>query len=137
MSKTKKKSQIKSVAVLCSGGDSPGMNCAIRSVVRTAIGAGLKVYGIQHGYQGLIEGKIREMKVASVGNILHTGGTILQTSRSKEFMTAKGRTKAAKILQKHAIDALIVIGGNGSYKGAKALHSEHKIPVIGDRKSVV
>jgi 6-phosphofructokinase 1 len=128
MNKAKK---ITSIGILCSGGDSPGMNCAIRSVVRTAIGEGLKAYGIQRGYQGLIEGQIRELKVASVGNILHTGGTILQTSRSKEFLTPEGRAKAAKNLRDNKIDALVVIGGNGSYKGAKALSDEQQIPVLG------
>ena len=122
---------IKKIAVLCSGGDSPGMNCAIRAVVRTAIGEGLVVYGIQKGYEGLLENNIRELSVSSVGNILQHGGTILQTSRSKEFRTPEGRTKAANILKGHGIEALIVIGGDGSYNGAMKLHEEHGFRVVG------
>lgn len=122
---------VKKIGVLCSGGDSPGMNCAIRAVVRTAIGEGLKVYGIQKGYEGLLENNIRELNVSSVGNIIQHGGTILQTSRSKEFRTPEGRKKAADILKKLGIDALIVIGGDGSYNGAMKLHEEHNIPVVG------
>lgn len=122
---------IKKIAVLCSGGDSPGMNCAIRAVVRTAIGEGLVVYGIQKGYEGLLENNIRELDVSSVGNILQHGGTVLQTSRSKEFRTPEGRTKAARILKIHGIDALIVIGGDGSYNGAMKLHQEHGFAIVG------
>lgn len=122
---------IKKIAVLCSGGDSPGMNCAIRAVVRTAIGENLKVYGIQKGYEGLLENNIRELNVSSVGNIIQHGGTILQTSRSKEFRTPEGRKKAFDILKGHKIDALIVIGGDGSYNGAMKLHEEHHFPVVG------
>ena len=124
-------SEIKRVAVLCSGGDSPGMNCAIRAVVRTGIGAGLEVYGIQKGYSGLLEGNIRELQVSSVGNILQHGGTILQTSRCPEFMTEEGRREAANLLKRKKIDALIVIGGDGSFNGAMQLYSEHQIPVVG------
>ncbi|MBI2519364.1 MAG: 6-phosphofructokinase [Bdellovibrio sp.] len=122
---------IHSVGVLCSGGDSPGMNCAIRAIVRTALGLGLNAYGIQRGYQGLIENQIRSMDASSVGNIIQRGGTILQTSRSKEFMTAEGRAKAAANLKQHNIDSLIVIGGNGSFKGAMKFFEEHGIPVAG------
>jgi 6-phosphofructokinase 1 len=124
-------SEIKRIAVLCSGGDSPGMNCAIRAVVRTGIGAGLEVYGIQKGYAGLLEGNIRELDVSSVGNILQHGGTILQTSRCPEFMTTEGRKEAANLLKRKKIDALIVIGGDGSFNGAMKLHDEHLIPVVG------
>lgn len=124
-------SAIKRIAVLCSGGDSPGMNCAIRAVVRTAIGEGLKIFGIQKGYEGLLENNIRELNVSSVGNIIQHGGTILQTSRSKEFRTPEGRKKAYDILKSHKIDGLIVIGGDGSYNGAMKLHEEHHIPVVG------
>lgn len=124
-------SKIKRIGVLCSGGDSPGMNCAIRAVVRTGIGAGLEVYGIQKGYAGLLNGQIRELQVSSVGNIIQHGGTMLQTSRCPEFMSAEGRKKAADQLKKFKIDALVVIGGDGSFNGAMALHNEHKIPVIG------
>jgi 6-phosphofructokinase 1 len=122
---------MKRVAVLCSGGDSPGMNCAIRAVVRTGIGAGLEVYGIQKGYAGLLEGNIRELQVSSVGNILQHGGTILQTSRCPEFMTVEGRKEAANLLKRKKIDALIVIGGDGSFNGAMKLFNEHNIPVVG------
>lgn len=128
MSSTKK---IQSVGVLCSGGDSPGMNCAIRAIVRTAIGQGLKAFGIQRGYQGLIENQIRAMDVSSVGNIIQRGGTILQTSRSKDFMTVEGRKKAADNLRALGIDALVVIGGNGSYKGAQTFYEEHHFPIMG------
>ena len=125
------KTSIKTIAVLCSGGDSPGMNCAIRAVVRTAIGEGLNVFGIQKGFQGLLENNIRELTVSSVGNILQHGGTVLQTSRSKEFRTPEGRSKAARILRSHGIDALVVIGGDGSYNGAMLLHDEHGFPICG------
>lgn len=123
--------EIKKIAVLCSGGDSPGMNCAIRAVVRTGIGAGLEVYGIQKGYAGLLEGDIRQMQVSSVGNILQHGGTILQTSRCPEFMTEEGRREAANLLKRKKIDALVVIGGDGSFNGAFKLFTEHQIPVVG------
>lgn len=122
---------VKRVGVLCSGGDSPGMNCAIRAVVRLGIGSGLEIYGIQKGYAGLLEGNLREMQVSSVGNILQHGGTILQTSRCPEFQTVEGRKEAANILKRKKIDALIVIGGDGSFNGAMKLHEEHQIPVIG------
>jgi 6-phosphofructokinase 1 len=123
--------KMKKIAVLCSGGDSPGMNSAIRSVVRSAIGQGIEAYGIRRGYQGLIEGQIQKMEVSSVGNILQMGGTILQTSRSASFLTPEGRSLAASRLKALNIDGLVVIGGNGSYKGAMALHEEHKIAVVG------
>jgi 6-phosphofructokinase 1 len=121
----------KRIAVLCSGGDSPGMNCAIRAVVRIGVGSGFEVYGIQKGYAGLLEGNIRELQVSSVGNILQHGGTILQTSRCPEFMTEEGRKEAANLLKRKKIDALIVIGGDGSFNGAMKLHEEHQISVVG------
>ncbi len=123
--------KLRSIAVLCSGGDSPGMNCAIRSVVRTAISSGLEVYGIMRGYSGLLEGDIHMMDASSVGNIMQRGGTILQTSRCPEFFAPEIRKEAAHILKRKKIDALIVIGGNGSFSGAYALYKEHGIPVIG------
>lgn len=122
---------IKTVAVLCSGGDSPGMNCAIRAVVRTALSHGLEPYGIQKGYAGLLEGNIFKMNASSVGNIMQKGGTILQTSRCPEFFEPEIRKEAAHILKRKGIDSLVVIGGNGSYKGAMDLWTEHKVPVIG------
>lgn len=124
-------SKLKSIAILCSGGDSPGMNCAIRAIVRTAIHEGLEVFGIQKGYQGLLEGNIRPLSVSSVGNILQHGGTILQTSRCPEFHEAETRKEAAHILKRKKIDGLIVIGGDGSFNGAFKLQEEHGIPVIG------
>lgn len=122
---------IKSLAVLCSGGDSPGMNSAVRSVVRTAIGLGIDVYGIYKGYSGLLEGNIQKLNLSSVGNIIQRGGTILDTSRCMEFHTPEIRQEAAHILARKHIDALVVIGGNGSFTGAMTLHQEHDIPVIG------
>ena len=127
----KKSSEIKSIAVLCSGGDSPGMNCAIRSVVRTGIHYGFKVFGVQRGYTGLLSGNIHQMDASSVGNILQKGGTILQTSRCKEFFQKEMRKEAFHILQRKKVDALIVIGGNGSLKGAFHLHKETLLPVVG------
>lgn len=125
------KKEIKSIGVLCSGGDSPGMNCAIRAVVRTGIGLGINMYGIRRGYQGLLEGDIYKMDASSVGNILQHGGTILKTSRCPDFFEAETRKEAFHILKRKKIDALIVIGGNGSFNGAFQLHDEHAIPVVG------
>jgi 6-phosphofructokinase len=122
---------LKSLAVLCSGGDSPGMNSAIRSIVRTAIGQGIDVYGIYKGYSGLLEGNIQRLNLSSVGNIIQRGGTILDTSRCLEFHTPAIRQEAAHILARKHIDALIVIGGNGSFAGAMTLHQEHDVPIIG------
>ena len=122
---------MKNIGILTSGGDSPGMNCAIRAIVRTAIQHDLHVYGIQRGYQGLIQNEMKLLNVSSVGNIIHTGGTILQTSRSQDFITHHGRKKAFESLKKSDIDALIVLGGNGSFKGAKIFSEEFSVPVIG------
>ncbi len=120
---------LNSIAVLTSGGDSPGMNCAIRSVVRTALGAGLTVYGIRRGYSGLLDGSFELMNASSVGNILQHGGTVLQTSRCPEFLDESIRREAFHILKRKKIDGLVVIGGNGSYNGAHCLNQEHGIPV--------
>lgn len=122
---------MKTIAVLCSGGDSPGMNCAVRAVVRTAIGSGIKVYGILRGYAGLLEGAFEEMDASSVGNIIQYGGTILQTSRFREFHNEETRKQAADILREKNIEGLIIIGGNGSFNGAYLLHKEHGIPIVG------
>lgn len=111
------------IAVLTSGGDSPGMNACIRSVVRYGISQGLKVYGVRRGYAGLIEDDIFEMTVRSVGNIIQSGGTILKTARCKEFMTPEGKNKAIENLKKHGIEGLVVIGGDGSMRGARDLIS--------------
>ncbi|MCG8538590.1 MAG: 6-phosphofructokinase [Clostridia bacterium] len=121
---------MKKIGVLTSGGDAPGMNAAIRSVTRTAIFRNLKVVGIKRGYQGLIEGDIENMNLSSVGDIIHRGGTILRSARSKEFMTEKGFQKALDVLKIFGIDGLIVIGGDGSFKGAKKL-SENGFATIG------
>jgi len=118
-------------ALLCSGGDAPGMNCAIRAVVRTAIFHGHKVLGIKRGYAGLLRGEFEDMSLRSVGNIIQRGGTILQTSRSPEWVKAEYRTKGAEILRAQGVDGLIVIGGDGSFNGANALSKEHGFPVIG------
>jgi len=122
---------IKSLAVLCSGGDSPGMNPAVRAVVRTAIGLGIEVFGIYRGYSGLLEGNIRRLSLSSVSNIIQRGGTILDSSRCPEFYAAEHRQEAAQILLKNHIDGLIIIGGDGSFTGAMLLHQEHGIPVVG------
>ena len=123
--------KIKSIGILTSGGDSPGMNAAIRAVTRAAIYEGWKVWGIYRGYEGLINDDVKEFTTESVSGIIFEGGTILRTSRSKEFMTVEGRAKAYQTIRKHKIDALIVIGGNGSLSGAQELTSEYDIPVIG------
>lgn len=121
---------MKSLAVLTSGGDAPGMNAAIRAVVRTAIYYGYKVYGIGRGYKGLLEEEFIEMDLSSVGDIIQRGGTILKSSRCNEFKTAEGREKAAKILKKKGVEALVVIGGDGSFNGANLL-SELGVSTIG------
>ncbi len=119
------------IGILCSGGDSPGMNCAIRAVVRTALFHGIQVTGIKRGYAGLLRGEFMPMNLSSVGNIIQRGGTILQTSRSPEFMKPTFRKKAVDILKAQKIEALVVIGGDGSFNGAKLLWDEHQFPVIG------
>ena len=115
---------MKNIAILTSGGDSPGMNACVRAVVRYAISKGINVYGVQRGYTGLIEGKIKLMDERSVGNIIQTGGTILKTSRCPEFKQKEGRDKAIKNLKKHGIQGLIVIGGDGTFRGANELIKE-------------
>ena len=112
---------MKKIGVLTSGGDSPGMNAAIRAVVRCGIDRGMTVCGIARGYEGLIDGDIREMDRASVGGIIHRGGTVLGTARSERFMTAKGQDKAVSVLEAFGIEGLAVIGGNGSLTGALEL----------------
>ena len=112
---------MKKIGVLTSGGDSPGMNAAIRAVVRCGIDRGMTVYGISRGYEGLIDGDIREMDRASVGGIIHRGGTVLGTARSERFMTANGQDKAVSVLEAFGIEGLAVIGGNGSLTGALEL----------------
>lgn len=123
--------KISSVAVLCSGGDAPGMNAAIRSVVRSALGNNIKPYGIYRGYSGLLAGEIIPMDAASVGNTLQKGGTILQTSRCPEFLLETSRQEAANILKRKRIDSLVVIGGDGSFNGAYQMFQETKFPIVG------
>ena len=113
--------EIKTIGVLTSGGDAPGMNAAIRAVVRTAIARGLKVKGIKKGYQGLLNEEIVDMEAKDVSDIIQRGGTILQTARCMEFTTAEGQQRGAEICKKHGIDGIIVIGGDGSFKGAQKL----------------
>lgn len=123
--------KIKTIGVLTSGGDAPGMNAAIRAVVRTALSEGLKVKGIMRGYAGLINGDVIPMNSKSVGNIIQLGGTILKTARSAEFMTEEGRANAYKTLIDNKIDALVVIGGDGTFKGARKFIEEHNYPIVG------
>lgn len=113
--------EIKTIGVLTSGGDAPGMNAAIRAVVRTAIARGLKVKGIKKGYQGLLNEEIIDMRAKDVSDIIQRGGTVLGTARCLEMKTEEGQQKAAEICKKHGIDGIVVIGGDGSYRGAQVL----------------
>jgi 6-phosphofructokinase 1 len=122
--------RVKKIGVLTSGGDSPGMNAAIRAVVRKALYHNVEVSGVFHGYHGLMNGTIKPLNIGSVGDIIHRGGTILGTARSEEFRTEEGQRKAIETLQKHEIEGLIVIGGDGSFRGAEKL-SEQGIAAIG------
>ncbi len=122
---------MKRIGVLTSGGDSPGMNAAIRAVVRTCVYHGIEVFGIESGYQGLIDGRIKQMNARSVSGIINRGGTILKSARCKEFREVEGRVKAANELANHGIEGLAVIGGDGSYRGAQDLFDEHGIRCIG------
>ena len=124
-------SKIKNIGVLTSGGDSPGMNAAIRAVVRTGIYHGIDLYGIRRGYQGMIEGDIFKMQTTDVANIIQRGGTILKTARSKEFMTDEGMEKAYNQLQQHNIEALVLIGGDGTFRGAAHFFEKYTIPAVG------
>ncbi len=123
--------KVTKIGVLTSGGDSPGMNAAIRAVVRTGIYHGLEVYGIMRGYAGMLEDDIVLMDTRSVANIIQRGGTILKTARCKEFMTPEGRQKGYDNLKKRGIDGLVVIGGDGSFRGAQIFSHEFDIPCIG------
>ncbi len=116
---------------MTSGGDSPGMNAAIRAVVRTAIFSGLDVFGIYRGYEGMIDNQIEQMYSNSVSNIIQRGGTILKTARSKRFMEYNGRLEAYNNLKEHNIDALVAIGGNGTFTGASVFDREFDFPIIG------
>lgn len=121
---------MKRIAVLTSGGDAPGMNPAIRAVVRRGIFNNLEVYGVQNGYDGLMKGSFIPMDLGSVGDIIHRGGTILRSARSQEFRTEEGQLKALDQLRSSGIDGLVVIGGDGSFRGAKKL-TEKGFPTIG------
>jgi len=122
---------IKKIGVLTSGGDSPGMNAAIRSVVRTCAYHNIECIGIYRGYEGMIEGDFKELGPRSVNNIINKGGTILKSARSKEFMTVEGRKKAYDNLVRVGIDSLVIIGGDGSFTGAEVFNSEFGFPVMG------
>ncbi len=124
-------STIKNIGIMTSGGDSPGMNAAIRAIVRTGIYHGLNVYGIRRGYQGMLEGDIYKMSTTDVSNIIQRGGTILKTARSKEFMTSEGMQKAYDQLRSHNIDGLVMIGGDGTFKGAVQFFEKYNIPAVG------
>lgn len=122
---------ISKIGVLTSGGDAPGMNAAIRAVVKTAWHFGIEAYGITRGYSGLIDNEITKFDRRGVSNIIQRGGTILKTARSKEFQTPAGMKKAYENLKKHSIDALVVIGGDGSFRGAQIFSNEFDIPCVG------
>ncbi len=123
-------SEVKTIAVLTSGGDAPGMNAAIRAVVRKTIANGIKIKGIKRGYMGLLDEEIEDLDAHSVSDTIRSGGTILGTARCKEFTTEEGQKRGADICKKHGIDGLVVIGGDGSYKGALAL-AKHGINTVG------
>lgn len=123
--------KIHKIAVLTSGGDAPGMNAAVRAVVRTALFHNIEVFGVYRGYSGMIDDDIKQMNSRSVANIIQSGGTILKTARSKAFFTPEGRSIAAANLKKRGIDGLVVIGGDGSFTGASKLSAEHGICCVG------
>ena len=125
------KKTVTKIGVLTSGGDAPGMNAAVRAVVRTGIYHGLEVFGIMRGYTGMVENDIFKMEGRSVANIIQRGGTILKTSRCKEFLTPEGRKKAYGNLKKLGIDGLVIIGGDGSFRGAQTFSNEYDIPCVG------
>jgi len=129
--------KIKKIGVLTSGGDSPGMNAAIRAVVRTCAFHNIECAGVYRGFQGMIEGDFKEMGPRSVNNIINKGGTILKSARSKDFMDAEGRKKAHENLVKYGIDALVVIGGNGSFTGGLVFNQEFGFPIIGIPGTIV
>lgn len=122
---------MKKIGVFTSGGDAPGMNAAIRAVVRTAISQNVEVMGILHGYVGMIENQMVPLQMRDMANIIQRGGTILKTGRSAEFMKPEFRAKAAQNLKNQNIEGLVCIGGDGSFRGAQALYSEHQIPIVG------
>ncbi len=125
------KYSVKTIGVLTSGGDAPGMNAAIRAVTRAAIYNNIKVKGIFHGYQGLIDGEIVDLETQNVSNIVHIGGTILKSARCEGFHTVEGRREAYSNIVKHGIDALVTIGGDGTLSGARIFAQEFNMPIIG------
>ncbi|MDD4968001.1 MAG: 6-phosphofructokinase [Paludibacter sp.] len=125
------KYEIKCIGLLTSGGDAPGMNAAIRSVTRAAIFNGIRVKAIYRGYKGLITGEIKEFQTQNVSNIIQQGGTILKTARCMEFMTVEGRKTAFETMKKEEIDALVVIGGDGTFTGARIFAQEFNVPIVG------
>jgi len=133
---TSGKQKIKNIAVMTSGGDAPGLNACIRAVVRTAIFNKLNVVGIQHGFEGLISGDFIPMNANTVSNIIQLGGTILKSSRSERFKTKEGRLVAYENIKKENIDAIVLIGGDGSFEGAKAFTNEHDVTFIGIPKTI-
>jgi 6-phosphofructokinase 1 len=122
---------MRKIALMTSGGDSPGMNAAIRAIVKSCLNLGVTPFGIYDGYQGMMEGRGKEMGFTDVDNIIQYGGTILGSARSQEFRTIEGRKKAIRFLREKEVDGLIVIGGDGTYAGAKVLGEEMNIPIIG------
>lgn len=122
---------VKHIAVLTSGGDAPGMNAAIRAVVRTAVHGDIRVSGIQRGFEGLVEDDMAELGPRAVANILQRGGTVLRTARCEAFYTPEGRAVAADTLRRHAVDGLVVIGGDGSFRGAQLIHEEQGVATVG------
>ena len=122
---------MKRIGLLTSGGDAPGMNAAIRAVVRSGIYYGMEVYGIERGYAGLIEDNVYKMEMRSVSNIVQCGGTKLRTARCMEMLTTEGQKKAVDTLEKHGIEGLVVIGGDGSFRGARVLSEQYGVPTIG------
>lgn len=131
MAKETNKKEIKRIAVYTSGGDAPGMNAAVRAVVRTGAYNNLHVFGIRRGYEGMIDCDLVRLEVGDVGNIMHRGGTVLKTARSKRFMTPEGRRTAYEALRAYDIDGLVAIGGNGTFTGAMVFSQEYDIPIIG------
>ncbi len=123
--------KLKKIGVLTSGGDAPGMNAAVRAVTRAAIYHNLEVFGIVRGYEGMIKGEMRKLESHDVSGIIQRGGTILQTARCPEFRTEEGRREAYEQLKKHEIDAVVVIGGDGSFTGASIMSKEYNIPFVG------
>ncbi len=123
--------EIRAIGVLTSGGDSPGMNAAIRAVVRVGLAKGLRVVGLRHGFSGLVHADYTEMRASSVSNIIQHGGTILKTDRSKAFRTVEGRIRASSHMIKMGLDGLVLIGGNGTFEGGSIFSEEHGVPVVG------